>query len=79
MGWKIKYYKEAKEDLLRLDHSQKLQVLKAIEKVSENPLPKNEGGYGKPLDNNSTTKLSEKLEISQPKSEVTACHNMTKA
>ncbi|WP_242843551.1 AbrB/MazE/SpoVT family DNA-binding domain-containing protein [Thermincola ferriacetica] len=29
-------------------HSQRLQVLKAIDKVSDNPLPQNEGGYGKP-------------------------------
>ena len=58
MSWEIKYLKEAKNDLLGLDNSQRLHVLKAIEKVSENPLPKQEGGYGKPLSNNAETKLS---------------------
>lgn len=32
--------------------TQRLQVLKAIEKVSENPLSIYDGGYGKPLGNN---------------------------
>jgi len=58
MSWEIKYHKEAQKELETLDHSQRLQVLKAIEKVSENPLPKYEGGYGKPLSNNSSTKLA---------------------
>jgi mRNA interferase RelE/StbE len=42
MAWTIEYLKEAEKDLLGLDHSQRLQVLKAIEKVSENPLPNHE-------------------------------------
>lgn len=58
MAWAIEYLREAEKDLLSLDHSQRLQVLKAIEKVSENPLPNYEGGYGKPLGNSSTTKLA---------------------
>ena len=58
MHWKIEYHNEAVNDLKKLDHSQKLQVLKAIEKVSKNPLPNREGGYGKPLSNNSNSKLA---------------------
>ena len=58
MSWKVEYFEEAKKDLLKLDHSQRLQVLKAIGKVSENPLSNNEGGYGKPLSNNATSNLS---------------------
>ena len=61
--WQVEYLKDAVEDLRRLDHSQRLQVLKAIEKVSCNPLPQNEGGYGKPLGNRSRTKLSGYLKI----------------
>jgi mRNA interferase RelE/StbE len=57
MAWTIEYLKEAEKDLLGLDYSQRLQVLKAIEKVSENPLPNHEGG-GKLLGNNSATKLA---------------------
>jgi mRNA interferase RelE/StbE len=41
--------KEAVEDLKKLDNSQRVQVIKAIEKVSKNPLPQSEGGFGKVL------------------------------
>ncbi|MCR4431348.1 MAG: type II toxin-antitoxin system RelE/ParE family toxin [Tepidanaerobacteraceae bacterium] len=61
--WQVEYLKEAVEDLKRLDHSQRLQVLKAIDKVSSNPLPQNEGGYGKPLGNRNNLKLSGYLKI----------------
>ena len=49
MKWAVKYLPEAKKDLVRLDRSQQQLVLKAIGKVSQNPLPIYEGGYGKPL------------------------------
>jgi len=61
--WRVEYLKEAVEDLKRLDHSQRLQVLKAIDKVSTNPLPQNEGGYGKPLGNKNSLRLSGYLKI----------------
>lgn len=61
--WQVEYLKEAVEDLKRLDHSQRLQVLKAIDKVSVNPLPQNEGGYGKPLGNRNSTRLAGYLKI----------------
>ena len=51
MNWEILYSDEAKKDLRDLDGSQRKSVLKAIKKVSQNPLPVNEGGYGKPLGN----------------------------
>ena len=58
MEWKVQYFKEALKDLKSLDNSQQLQVLKAIDKVSKNPLPNFEGGYGKPLGNKSNTNLT---------------------
>ena len=58
MEWKVQYLKEALKDLKSLDNSQQLQVLKAIDKVSKNPLPNFEGGYGKPLGNKSNTNLT---------------------
>lgn len=58
MNWIIDYLKEAEKDLNSLDNSQKIQVLKAIRKVSQNPLPTLEGGYGKPLGNKSNTNLT---------------------
>jgi mRNA interferase RelE/StbE len=58
MDWKVEYLKEALADLKALDHSQQLQVLKAIDKVSQNPLPNIEGGYGKPLGSKSNNNLT---------------------
>ena len=51
MSWEILYTDEAREDLRELDGSQRKSVFKAITKVSQNPLPASEGGYGKPLGN----------------------------
>jgi mRNA interferase RelE/StbE len=53
----VEYTKEAANDLKELDRTQQLQVLKAIKRVSENPLPNSEGGYGKPLGNHLSAKL----------------------
>lgn len=58
MTWEVEYFKEAEKDLVKFDHSQKLHILKAIEKVSQNPLPDYEGGYGKPLGNHNTARLA---------------------
>ena len=61
--WKIDYHPEAKRELQELDGSQRKVVLKAIIKVSENPLPYTEGGYGKPLGNKSGNNLTGLLKI----------------
>lgn len=58
MTWGIKYLPEAIEDLKSLDGSQRTVVMKAIKKVSQNPLPADEGGYGKPLGKRNQTNLS---------------------
>lgn len=58
MSWIIQYLDKAKEDLRELDGSQRKQVLKAIQKVSQNPLPDYEGGYGKSLGNKNGNNLS---------------------
>ena len=47
--WTAKYLKEAVNDLKKLDSSVQRMVLAGIAKVSQNPLPQSEGGYGKPL------------------------------
>lgn len=60
---KIEYAPEARDDLRRLDGSKRKQVLKAIQKVSENPLPMTDGGYGKPLGNKSNRNLTGLLKI----------------
>jgi len=63
MKWSIEFTREAANDLKRLDRTQQIQIVKAIEKVSENPLPNTEGGYGKPLGNHITSKLTGLLKI----------------
>jgi len=47
----VEYTELSKADLKKLDNSQSKIVRKAIDKVSENPLSKAEGGYGTPLGN----------------------------
>lgn len=58
MAWKISYTESAEKDFQALDGTQKKQVAKAMLKVSENPLPASEGGYGKPLGNKGGSNLT---------------------
>lgn len=58
MNWNIEFIPEALNDLKALDGSVKPQVLKGLRKVSQNPLPDYQGGYGKPLGNQSGNDLS---------------------
>jgi len=51
MNYIYEYSDDAKKDLAEFNKSQIAQIEKAIEKVLTNPLPQNEGGYGKPLGN----------------------------
>ena len=51
MNWNIVFLPEASNDLSKLDGSVRYQVFKGIRKVSQDPLPKSSGGYGKPLGN----------------------------
>lgn len=52
MNWKISFLDEAIDDFSNLDHSQQIEVAKVLDKVKTNPLPLQEGGYGKPLGGN---------------------------
>lgn len=61
--WKVEFIPEAHEDLIALDNTQRIQVIKAIKKVSANPLPANEGGLGKPLGSHSGNNLTGYLKI----------------
>ena len=63
MSWQVVYHPEAKEDLRHLDGSQRIQVIKAIRKIAANPLPKSEGGYGKPLGNKNGNDLTGYLKM----------------
>ena len=63
MKWTLKYLPEAVKDLKGLSGNQRIVVAKAIDKVLENPLPVQEGGYGKPLGNKNGNDLSGFLKI----------------
>ena len=63
MTWEVEYIPEAVKDLERVDHAQRVIVIKSIEKVRQNPLPDYEGGYGKPLGNHNDSKLAGFLKI----------------
>ena len=49
MSWSLVFLPEALRDIQALSRSRQAMVKKAIKKVQENPLPQNEGGYGKTL------------------------------
>lgn len=63
MNWHIEFLEEAKRDLKKLDHTVQIQVLKGIDKVSQNPLPMRDGGYGKPLGHKGGSNLTNLLKI----------------
>lgn len=61
--WEIIINDAVESDLRALDESRRQEVLRALKKVSRNPLPASEGGYGKPLGNKSGTNLTGCLKI----------------
>jgi len=63
MTWEIEFLPEADRDMDELDGAVKALVFKGIKKVSQNPLPQQEGGYGKPLGNKGGTNLTSLLKI----------------
>ncbi len=63
MTWDVVYLPEAKKDLHDLDGSQRKLILKALQKVQQNPFSILEGGYGKPLGNKNGNDLSGFLKI----------------
>ena len=56
--WKVEYLSEALDDIKQLDQRQRVQVVKAINRAAVDPLPQNEGGYGKPLGKKGCTNLT---------------------
>lgn len=63
MTWTVNYLPEAQDELECFDKSQQKTILKAIKKVQQNPLPQNEGGYGKPLGKKHDRNLTNFLKI----------------
>lgn len=63
MTYKLSFIKQAAEDYKTLDGSQRKIVDKAIKRILINPLPNTEGGYGKPLGNQSNSSLAGLMKI----------------
>lgn len=63
MNWSLQFLPEAEKDLKKLAGSQRILVVKAIEKVRQNPVSVYEGGYGKPLGHKHGTDLTGFLKI----------------
>ena len=63
MTWCIEFFERSRKRYEKLGSPMQIQVLKGIKKVSQNPLPVDEGGYGKLLGNKSGTKLTNLMKI----------------
>lgn len=63
MNWKLTFLPEAQRDLKNLAGNQQILVVKAMEKVRQNPVSVYEGGYGKPLGNKRGNDLTGLLKI----------------
>lgn len=63
MNWKLAFLPEAQKDLKNLAGNQRILVVKAIEKVRQNPVSIYEGGYGKPLGNKNGNDLTGLMKI----------------
>ena len=63
MTWEYRLIPEAVKDLKKLDGSQRKQVIKALDKLMTNPLPKSQGGYGSPFGNKNGVDLTGFLKI----------------
>jgi len=61
--WRIVFLPEAEKDFAALDGSQRILVRKMLMRVSENPLPETEGGYGKALGKKGKNDLTGLLKI----------------
>ncbi|MCL2249883.1 MAG: type II toxin-antitoxin system RelE/ParE family toxin [Oscillospiraceae bacterium] len=76
--WTVDYTEDAKKDIKDLDKSQTSQVIKAIDRVSQNPLPNTEGGYGNPLGNKGSTNLTGLLKIKLVKLGIRAVYKLVR-
>lgn len=75
-GWDIIYSPDAFRDLSRLSGGVQSRVIDAIERVSRNPLPQREGGYGVELGKKNGIDLSGLLKIKLKKSGVRVVYKL---
>jgi mRNA interferase RelE/StbE len=79
MKYNIKYRPEAIKDLSELDNSVRLIVKKAIENAADAPLPKAEGGKGKPLGNKYGINLTNFLELKLKRSGIRIIYKLERS
>ncbi len=75
-GWDIIYSPDAFRDLAELSGGVQSRVIDAIERVSRNPLPQREGGYGVELGKKNGVDLSGLLKIKLKKSGVRVVYKL---
>jgi mRNA interferase RelE/StbE len=68
MNWELQITDEADKDFEGFDNSQQIEMMKAVRKVLQNPLPFYEGGYGVPLGNKYNINLTGAYKIKLKKS-----------
>lgn len=56
--WQLQYLPEAERDMRELDPSVRARIVRAIDKVLSNPLPRHLGGYGDALSNQNDARLA---------------------
>jgi len=63
MSWEIEYRPEARKELTKLNQSVYPQIVRGIRKVAQNPLSRQEGGYGEALGHHNGLDLTGLLKI----------------
>lgn len=63
MAWEVRFTKAARRDIDKLGEPRRSHVQTALKKVSQNPLPASEGGYGKPLGSHAKGNLTGLLKV----------------
>ncbi|MBQ6094966.1 MAG: type II toxin-antitoxin system RelE/ParE family toxin [Lachnospiraceae bacterium] len=79
MNWSLTFLNEAREDIRKLDHSVYPIIIKGIRKVQQNPLPTNEGGYGKTLQNLNGVNLKGFLKIKFASAGIRVVYNVVRS
>ena len=79
MSWEIEYKPEARKELGKLNQSVRPQIVAGIRKVAQNPLPRQEGGYGDPLGHHSGLDLTGLLKIKFKKPGIRVIYQLRRA
>jgi mRNA interferase RelE/StbE len=76
--WDVRFIDEAEKEFSELDKEFQRQVISGIAKVSQNPLPFTEGGYGKPLGNKNNLNLTGFFKIKYRRSAIRVVYTIVR-